>query len=35
LQPVLKAYSETLEKLAMRYPYQWFNFFDFWKKDSQ
>ncbi|MBJ7266210.1 acetyltransferase [Idiomarina abyssalis] len=35
LQPVLKAYSETLEKLAIRYPYQWFNFFDFWKKDSQ
>lgn len=35
LQPVLKQYAEQLEQLAIRYPYQWFNFFDFWHKDSQ
>lgn len=35
LQPILAQYAEHLEKLAIEYPYQWFNFFDFWHKDSQ
>lgn len=34
LEPVLRQYCEQLETLAQRYPYQWFNFFDFWHKDS-
>lgn len=31
---VLTSYIETLEMLARRYPYQWFNYFDFWKNDA-
>ncbi|MBP6950779.1 MAG: glycosyltransferase family 2 protein [Alphaproteobacteria bacterium] len=27
-----KKYAENLEYYCLRYPYQWFNFFDFWKK---
>jgi len=27
-----KKYAEHLEDYCIRYPYQWFNFFDFWKK---
>lgn len=30
---LLKAYIERLEHYCRRYPYQWFNFFDFWGDD--
>ncbi|HLV50550.1 MAG TPA: hypothetical protein VKY44_01180 [Flavobacterium sp.] len=30
-QAVLKAYTESVEKMLKRYPYQWFNYYDFWK----
>ncbi len=29
-QAVLNAYTESMEQMLKRYPYQWFNFFDFW-----
>lgn len=32
LQQVIGAYSSKLEQLCQRYPYQWFNFFDFWQQ---
>jgi len=31
LKGILKKYAEHLEHYCLRYPYQWFNFFDFWK----
>lgn len=31
---VLSSYIDTLEMLAKRYPYQWFNYFDFWKNGT-
>lgn len=27
-------YARVLEKYAIKYPYQWFNFFDFWQENS-
>ena len=30
-QAVLKAYTESVETMLKRYPYQWFNYYDFWK----
>lgn len=27
---LLKQYSESLEKIVLKYPRQWFNFYDFW-----
>ncbi|HUX79844.1 MAG TPA: glycosyltransferase [Alphaproteobacteria bacterium] len=27
-----KKYAENLERYCIRYPHQWFNFFDFWQK---
>ncbi|WP_173497418.1 glycosyltransferase family 2 protein [Shewanella sp. ISTPL2] len=35
LQQAVNRYSERLEYLARREPLQWFNFFDFWRKDSE
>lgn len=32
LQNYIDKYAKELEYYAMRYPYQWFNFFDFFKK---
>ena len=32
LQTYAKQYAQYLEKLALKYPYQWYNFFDFWQK---
>ncbi|MGO1521977.1 MAG: LpxL/LpxP family acyltransferase [Sphingobacterium sp.] len=32
-QAVLQAYTESMGEMMGRYPYQWFNFFDFWKSD--
>ncbi|MGE4607073.1 MAG: hypothetical protein AAEJ52_10065 [Myxococcota bacterium] len=31
---LLAAYAERLERFATRYPYQWFNFFDYWRDDN-
>jgi predicted LPLAT superfamily acyltransferase len=30
---ILRLYADRLGSLACRYPYQWFNFFDFWARD--
>ncbi len=30
-QDLLKKYTESIEKILKKYPYQWFNYFDFWK----
>ncbi|MGQ4277282.1 acetyltransferase [Pseudidiomarina sp. E22-M8] len=32
LQTILGQYVAHLETLCLRYPYQWFNFFDFWQQ---
>ncbi len=29
-QDLLKKYTESIERILKRYPYQWFNYFDFW-----
>jgi predicted LPLAT superfamily acyltransferase len=31
---LVQKYAKTLEKYCALYPLQWFNFFDFWKKES-
>jgi predicted LPLAT superfamily acyltransferase len=31
LQALAQKYANFLEKYCLRYPFQWFNFFDFWK----
>ena len=33
-QGVLNAYTEHLASMLKKYPYQWFNYFDFWKKND-
>jgi predicted LPLAT superfamily acyltransferase len=33
LQAALRAYVAQLEKLCIEAPYNWFNFFDFWRED--
>ncbi len=33
IQLYLDLYSENLENFLKKYPYMWFNFFDFWYKD--
>lgn len=35
LQQAVNRYSERLEYFARHEPLQWFNFFDFWRKDSE
>lgn len=32
-QSLLEAYTESMEKILAKYPLQWFNYYDFWKKD--
>lgn len=29
---IFNEYVQYLQKLCLQYPYQWYNFFDFWKK---
>jgi len=29
-QDLLKKYTESIERVLKKYPYQWFNYFDFW-----
>lgn len=31
---LLEAYTQSTEKILEKYPLQWFNYYDFWKKDS-
>ena len=31
---LLKKYTESIEDMLKKYPYQWFNYFDFWGKPS-
>jgi predicted LPLAT superfamily acyltransferase len=35
IEQASELYASRLETLAVRYPLQWFNFFDFWCPDSQ
>ena len=30
-QAVLNSYTESVSQMLKKYPYQWFNYFDFWK----
>ena len=34
-QGILKAYTQNLEWVLKKYPFQWFNFFDFWNDKSK
>lgn len=34
LENLVNTYSKTLGEYAVRYPYQWFNFYDFWQNDE-
>ena len=33
-QDLLKKYTESIEWILKKYPYQWFNYFDFWQKKA-
>lgn len=35
LETVINNYAKRLEFYCLQYPYQWFNFFDFWQSDQQ
>lgn len=35
LDAYMKGYAARLEQLCTAYPYQWFNFFDFWQDEAQ
>ncbi|WP_019028211.1 hypothetical protein [Colwellia piezophila] len=35
LQGIVEKYAQRLSFYAVKYPYQWFNFYDFWQKDEQ
>ena len=32
-QSLLESYTQSMEKILEKYPLQWFNYYDFWKKD--
>ena len=32
IDEIMLKYSAHLEQICLAYPYQWYNFFDFWKK---
>jgi predicted LPLAT superfamily acyltransferase len=32
IEQVVKEYAGHMENMVLQYPYQWYNFFDFWKK---
>ncbi len=34
LQQVIERYALRLQHYALKYPFQWFNFFDFWNSDN-
>lgn len=31
---LLKSYADSVSEILQKYPYQWFNYFDFWSKDE-
>jgi len=33
-QSLLESYTQSMEKILEKYPLQWFNYYDFWKKDA-
>ena len=33
-QSVLNAYTQNLNSMLKKYPYQWFNYFDFWEEEN-
>jgi len=35
LEIIVKNYAKRLEFYCLKYPYQWFNFFDFWSDDQK
>lgn len=35
VEEIIRRYAEALEALCLRYPYQWFNFFQFWEEDAE
>jgi predicted LPLAT superfamily acyltransferase len=35
LQEIVEKYAQRLSHYAVKYPYQWFNFYDFWQTDEQ
>ncbi|WP_258808265.1 acetyltransferase [Pseudidiomarina sp. CB1] len=35
IEAILAQYVAQLENLCQRYPYQWFNFFDFWQQQTE
>lgn len=35
IQDLAQQYASFLEKIVREYPWQWFNFFDFWKRPQQ
>ena len=34
LNKLVNQYAKILEKYCAKYPFQWFNFFDFWQRDD-
>ena len=34
LEKIIQDYVQELETVVQQYPYQWFNFFDFWQRDE-
>ena len=35
LQDIVEKYAQRLSHYAVKYPYQWFNFYDFWQTDDK
>ncbi|WP_448564085.1 LpxL/LpxP family acyltransferase [Thalassotalea ganghwensis] len=35
IKKLITAYAQRLEYYALKYPFQWFNFFNFWQKDDE
>jgi predicted LPLAT superfamily acyltransferase len=33
-QDLLKKYTESISWILKKYPYQWFNYFDFWEENK-
>ena len=33
-QGLLNAFTENMEQMLLKYPLQWFNYFDFWEKET-
>ncbi len=34
LERMVKLYADRLEKQCLEFPYQWYNFFDFWQRPA-